>query len=104
MHAKQVLREFKFSILENASSYDPDLHQEQILLQGVVDCALIEEDGITVLDFKTDSVTEETFPMLAERYRPQVSTYADAISKIYKKPVKHALLYFFRIGKFFEIV
>ena len=103
IYAKHVLREFKFSILDDAACYDPALQDEKILLQGVIDCALIEDDGITVLDFKTDIVTEDTLQDVAERYRPQVSTYADAISKIYGKPVKQALLYFFRIGKFIEI-
>ncbi len=51
---KDVLREFKFSVLEDASDYDDGLEGEKILLQGVVDCALVEEDGITVVDFKTD--------------------------------------------------
>lgn len=31
-----------------------DLTGEKLLLQGVVDCCFMEEDGITVLDFKTD--------------------------------------------------
>ena len=48
------LREFKFSILEDAGAFGPELEGEQILLQGVVDCALLEPEGITVLDFKTD--------------------------------------------------
>ena len=99
----QVLREFKFSILDDGIHYDPDLDGERILLQGVVDCAIIEEDGITVLDFKTDSVTEQTLAAAAERYRLQVATYAQAISKIYGKPVKQALLYFFQAGQFVEI-
>ena len=95
---KQVLREFKFSILDDGTNYAEDLTGEKILLQGVVDCALVEPDGITVVDFKTDSVTEATMEMAAQRYRPQVLAYADAMSRIFQKPVKEALLYFFRIN------
>ena len=51
------LREFKFSILDDAKHYDKAVSAEQVLLQGVVDCALLEEDGITILDFKTDRVS-----------------------------------------------
>ena len=54
------LREFKFSILDDGNHYGDGLEDEQVLLQGVVDCALLEADGITVLDFKTDFVTEDT--------------------------------------------
>ena len=95
----RCLREFKFSILDDGSHYGEGLEGEQVLLQGVVDCALLEPDGITILDFKTDSVTEETLEMLTQRYRPQVSTYADALSRIYEMPVKASYLYFFHIDR-----
>ena len=98
-----VEREFKFSILQDGASFDPQLRGEQVLLQGVVDCALLEDDGITVLDFKTDYVTEDTIGGLVERYRPQVQTYANAMERIFQMPVKRALLYFFHIGRFVEI-
>ncbi len=97
------LREFKFSILDDGMHYNPELCGEQVLLQGVVDCALLEEDGITVIDFKTDYVTEETIQELAARYRPQVLTYADALESIYEMPVKESYLYFFRINKFVRV-
>lgn len=97
------LREFKFSILDDGEKYGEGLRGEQVLLQGVVDCALLEEDGITILDFKTDRVTEETLPQVAERYRTQLETYADALNRIYEKPVKEKMLYFFRLGKFMQM-
>lgn len=94
------IREFKFSILDDGGSYGEGLVGEQVLLQGVVDCAMIEEDGITVIDFKTDYVTEETLPDLTEHYRIQVQTYADALHRIYQKHIKAAYLYFFRLNRF----
>ncbi len=98
-----VLREFKFSILDDASNYDPSLANEQILLQGVVDCAMLDSDGITIIDFKTDFVTEETVLERAEYYRPQVVAYADSMSRIYQLPVKASWLYFFQMNKFVQI-
>ena len=95
-----VLREFKFSILDEGENFDPSLKGEKILLQGVVDCALVEDDGITVVDFKTDQVTESTFQERSEQYRPQIMAYADALRRIFQKPIKQTLLYFFHIGKF----
>ncbi len=97
------VREFKFSILDDAENYGEGLAGEKVLLQGVVDCALIEDDGITIIDFKTDYVTEETVEALAERYRVQVQTYAQAMSRIYQKPVKEANLYFFRLSRFLQV-
>ena len=97
---ENVLREFKFSILEDGANYDAALAGEQILLQGVVDCALMEEDGITVIDFKTDYVTAETLPQKVAHYAPQVQAYADALERIYGRKVKAALLYFFHVEEF----
>lgn len=102
--SRQVLREFKFSLLDGADKYYPDAAGEQILLQGVVDCALIEDDGITVLDFKTDYVTEDTVLTAAEKYRAQVLAYAAALERIYQMPVKCAKLYFFALNQFVDVI
>ncbi len=99
----QVLREFKFSLLDDGASFDPELARERILLQGVVDCALVEEDGITVLDFKTDAVTEQTLEERAHLYRPQVQAYADALTRIFGKPVKSVQLYFFALDRYVTV-
>ncbi len=97
------LREFKFSILDQGSHYGKHLEKEQVLLQGVVDCALLEDDGITILDFKTDRVTEETLDSVVERYRLQIETYAEALERIYEMPIKAKYLYFFRLDRFVSL-
>ncbi len=101
--AESLLREFKFSVLEDAKHYVADLENEKILLQGVVDCAMLEKDGITVVDFKTDRVTEATLTDVAERYCSQVKAYASALKKIYRLPMKSAWLYFFQLNRFVEV-
>ena len=97
------VREFKFSILDDAQKYGDGLIGEQVLLQGVVDCAILEPDGITILDFKTDYATEENLPNLILRYQDQLNAYADAMERIYQMPVKRKCLYFFRLNRFVEI-
>lgn len=101
--SKTVLREFKFSVLEDADIADPTLQGEKVLLQGVVDCAIIESDGIIIIDFKTDRTDESMLPQLAESYRPQVDSYASAMEKIYELPVKEKFLYFFNPGKLVKL-
>ena len=98
-----VLREFKFSILDDVEKYFPGVQGEKILLQGVVDCALIDPDGITILDFKTDRVDHQSLSALAAQYTPQVCSYANALERIYHLPVKAVYLYFFRLGEFVEV-
>lgn len=99
-----LLREFKFSVLVDAGKYVADVTDEKILLQGVVDCAVIEPDGITVVDFKTDRVSEITLHDLCENYSGQVKAYSDALSKIYQLPVKASWLYFFQINRFVQVL
>mgnify|MGYP003293249542 CR=1 FL=1 len=97
------LREFKFSILDNGNHYGENLEGERVLLQGVVDCALMEPDGITVIDFKTDKVTGETVTSVAECYRDQVETYAEAMHRIFEMPIKAKYLYFFQLDQFVQM-
>ena len=102
--SKEILREFKFSLLVDADCYYPDAAGEQVLLQGVVDCAIVEEDGIIVLDFKTDYVTSETITSAVEKYTPQVKAYSQALERIYEKPVKQVMLYFFHRNEFVNVI
>lgn len=98
-----VLREFKFSILTEAGELDPALTGERFLLQGVVDCCLMEQDGMTVLDFKTDRVKPGREGERAAAYGPQVRTYGKALTRIFQKPVKKLYLYFFETGALLEV-
>ena len=91
----EVLREFKFSILEDVSNYYKGISGDSILMQGVIDCALVEDHGITVLDFKTDWITDDNLHEKTALYRDQVLTYAAALSRIYEKPVIASYIYFF---------
>ena len=100
---ENILREFKFSILEKGECLDPDLRGEELLLQGVVDCCIIDPDGLTILDFKTDQVRPGGEASLAERYTSQVRAYGRAMARIWQKPVKRLVLYFFRTGQLVEV-
>ena len=97
------IREFKFSLLDGGEHYGEGLETEQVLLQGVVDCAIMEDDGITVMDFKTDYVTEETLEEAVDRYRGQVQVYSQALERIYGRPIKESNLYFFELDRFVRI-
>lgn len=95
--SREVLREFKFSILDDGQAFDPDLTGEKILLQGVVDCAILDPDGISIIDFKTDRVKESGLEEAVKRYAPQVEAYAEALSRIFEREVKEQFLYFFHL-------
>ena len=90
-------------MLDDASNYIDELVHEKILLQGVVDCAVIDVDGITIIDFKTDKVTQNNVAAVAQSYYSQVKVYAQALRKIYGLPIKSAFLYFFHLNQFIPV-
>ena len=96
LQAKNMEREFKFSILTDAANFSADASGEQVLLQGVVDCFWREADGLVVVDYKTDYVNNN-LDEVTQRYRPQLRAYAHALSRIFETPVKETILYFFSV-------
>ena len=100
-----VLREYRFTLLMDASFYDPAASAEdEMLLQGVVDCCFETEQGITVVDFKTDRVfREEDLARRAEEYRPQLEAYSRALAQVLEKPVVRRVLYFLAPGREVEL-
>ncbi len=96
--ARQVWRECRFALLVDGGVYDPAAAGEEMLLQGVADCVFETENGLVVVDFKTDRVTGEALAQRAETYRPQLAAYAAALEKILEKSVTERILYFFTAG------
>lgn len=93
--APKVVREFKFSVLDDAAQYDPSLSGEKVLLQGVTDCCVIGADGLSILDFKSDHIAAGEEMERAAYYRGQLDAYSRALSRIFELPVKKRILYFF---------
>ncbi len=100
--ARNVRREFKFSILVDAARYVPDAGEERLMLQGVVDCFWQESGGLVIVDFKTDRVGGDAASRAAQ-YAPQLTAYAEALSRIYQLPVRQTYLYFFDTGEAIEL-
>ncbi len=99
----QVHREFKFSLLVPAREYYPAAQGEELLLQGVVDCWFETDEGITVLDFKSDRVSEQNVARRAGEYRPQLQVYANALEKLTGRPVVRRVLWFFALDRAVEV-
>lgn len=81
--------------------------EDLTLIQGIIDVFWLEEDGIVLLDYKTDRV--DTGQQLIDRYAAQLNLYAEALERIYNSDgertyrVKEKLLYSFRLGKVIRI-
>lgn len=100
-NAEHIYREQKFTVLFPANAVVPTLgdtfSEEQITVQGIIDCAFVEKGAVVIVDYKTDRV--KTADELAERYKKQLTVYKRAAEEIFLLPVRETLLYSFTLGK-----
>ncbi len=95
--SKRLYREQRFSVRTSASLFGGD-ERETVLLQGVIDCFFENEDGtITVVDYKTDRVTDGK--QLRERHELQLQCYRDAVHAMTGKTVESTAIWSFCLNK-----
>ncbi len=70
-----------------------------MILQGVIDLVVIFPREIWILDFKTDHIPQDSLAQKAEQYRPQLRLYAEAMTRIYQRPVARAWLHFLGLNR-----
>lgn len=103
--ASGLFREYKFLHFIKAGEVDSELEGEfadkQILIQGIADCIMVENNHITIIDYKTDFEKDEQ--VLIERYRNQLKTYKGAVENAFNLPVSQCLLYSLSLGREIEI-
>ena len=95
-----VMREKKFTVEVPVSDVYEGMEKyadEMIMIQGIADCAFLEDGKLVVVDYKTDRLpTEEMF---REKYASQVLIYKKALKMATGYDVKETLLYSFHLGK-----
>ena len=102
--ADKVRREVPFSLALPAKDAYPDWAEEDtahVLVQGVMDCVFKDDNGVVLIDYKTDTITgrfkneEIAKKTLEERYRLQIDLYAKALQDIWKLPSVEKYLFLF---------
>ncbi len=68
-------------------------------IEGKIDLLFEEDDGIVVVDYKTDAVALGGANALAERYRDQAEAYALAVREVSGTPPKEIVVFFMRTGE-----
>lgn len=99
----KLKKEQPFVLGVDAGEIYPDGEAEEgelILVQGIIDAYFEEEDGLVVLDYKTDKVAKAG--ELAEKYHIQLDFYAKAVERMTGKKVKEKIIYSFTLKE--EIV
>ncbi|MBB6695491.1 UvrD-helicase domain-containing protein [Cohnella xylanilytica] len=101
--ASKTWREVPFSYGLPARSVYPGLDagaaDEPVLIQGVIDCLFPEDDGLVLVDYKTDRVLGDAWEAAAEKHRFQIERYAEAIGGILGRKVKEGYVYFVDGGR-----
>ena len=66
---------------------------ETVLIQGIIDVYFEEDDGIVLLDYKTDVISSGE--ALVKRYKTQLDYYGEVLEQLLAKPVKDVVIYSF---------
>lgn len=81
------------------------LKDETLLVQGVIDCYFIDNDGkLILLDYKTDRFPPEMSEraiaaILKKRHSLQLTYYKTALERLMLRPVDKVLIFSFALGK-----
>src|SRR5699024_11378193 len=102
-HYDQLEREVAFTYgLDASKVYEewPEAGNEIVMLQGIIDCIIRTDEGVFILDYKTDYIADKTLSdatkkMLVDKYRTQVTLYREALENTLGEKVQTSYLYFF---------
>ncbi len=82
-------------ILDNASYFN-----DEILIQGIMDCVLQNGNEITIIDYKTDKVN--SIETLKSRYEKQLELYRHGAKYLFKTENVKCILYSFNLNEWVE--
>lgn len=92
--SQKVVREGQFYLNIEHSKIVPNSNiQQKVLIQGVVDLFIEKENGIILIDYKTNR--EKDDDKMREKYKIQLDCYKIAVENARKKSVTHKILYSF---------
>ena len=115
--AKKLHRELRFNVFLNASDFTAEenkkalLKNEKILVQGVIDCLIEDENGeLHLIDYKTDRLTREELSdtyLAEERLKAahtlQLSYYKKATEVMFGKAPAKVGIYSLHLGREIEL-
>lgn len=104
LSSDKVYKEQNFMVEVLATKVYNDLSEEfndeKIIIQGVADLCFVENDGLVIVDYKTDKADEEE---LVKRYKTQLDIYALALSQVFDMKVSQTAIYSFYLKKLIKL-
>ncbi len=107
LKSDKVCRESPFVIEKSAGHVIDGLCEgtdEKLLVQGIIDCYFEEDDGLVLVDYKSDIVFNGDISNIVARYEIQLQLYKEALERITEKNVKETYLYLFDIDRGVRII
>jgi ATP-dependent helicase/nuclease subunit A len=108
-HRASVMREWPFTLALPVGEVYPKIElneqekEETVLIRGIIDCWFETKEGIWIIDFKTDNISDADCSQRAESYRVQMQLYRRAVEEILQTKVAASVLYFLKPGVAVEI-
>jgi ATP-dependent helicase/nuclease subunit A len=102
-----VEREWPFTYAAKISDLYPDISDcggEKIIVQGIADMLIRTPDGIIIIDFKTDRISDGQIEQRSARYTPQLKWYCRAAKEILNAKSASGYLYFISAGRGVKVV
>lgn len=100
----RLYKEAQFMMGVPMKEMEPETNSEElVLVQGVIDLYMEEEDGLVLLDYKTDYVKRGEEKKFLIRYESQLLWYKRALEQMTGKKVKEVLLYSFSLDRAFKL-
>ncbi|WKY47018.1 helicase-exonuclease AddAB subunit AddA [Eubacteriaceae bacterium ES3] len=102
--AATIKREWPFTLKVSPATIRPEWedYRQSVMVQGVIDCAFIENGEWVIVDYKTDYLKDQQdYQNRLETYRAQVEFYAKAVETLTQIPVREKIICFIRMGKIF---
>ena len=103
-----VHRELEFTAAFSVSELDRYVRRDEfetpvraepedvVIVQGIVDLAVIGKEDLWILDYKTDNVAPAEITDRARQYEPQVQLYRLALERTFRRPAARVWLHFIR--------
>lgn len=100
--AAWLKRELPFAFLlsagdvyRDAAGYSAD---EDVFIQGVIDCLFEDSQGLVLVDYKTDRIYRNNWQQKAEQHRFQLEMYARGLEMILQRKIDEIYVFFFDGG------
>lgn len=106
LQSEEYFREYQFTVNIPAYMAEDNIAEEHrdypVILQGSVDLVICENDGIIIVDYKTDRIGD--ILELKARYQKQLLLYKNAVEQSTGKPVKSCLIYSVHLNESLEVL